>query len=172
MVKFSGKTTEKLMKYWLDLPGQPNLPNRSDIDPVSIGTKILPHIFLCSVQLDPFEVYFRLQGTFINDLLGQNFKGKKVGPETFGDDADDILELYKRVSEDQRPILSRELIKSAMGTERLIEVIHLPLAGERKDGNVQFILGAIDVLNWDRSQSETFVSRHWVIQTTNALDFQ
>ncbi|MBL4906647.1 MAG: PAS domain-containing protein [Sneathiella sp.] len=166
MVGFSGEHTQQLMRHWLDLQKGRNVPKRSDIDPIALGGKLLPHIFLCSVSYHPFTVYYRLQGTFINDRLGQNFKGMKIGPETFGNAAQEISDMYQRVAVDQTPILSHEMILSSAGTERRIEVIHLPLADET--GKTGFIVGAIDILNLVQADADTFIPDHWVIQNTVA----
>lgn len=169
MINFRGKNTQQLMHYWLDRVKGDALPQRSDIDPIDMDTALLPHIFLCSVSYDPFEVYFRLQGTFINSRLGQNFKGKKIGPEIFGDAAHDINDLYYRLAHSQKPILSNEMIKSTAGTSYLVEIIHLPLVDE--SGTTRFVLGAIDLIDRNESYLQKFISNHWVVTTSNDVNF-
>ncbi|MEH6405480.1 MAG: PAS domain-containing protein [Sneathiella sp.] len=162
MNKLSSNKNHKLLRYWEALPKADKIPQRANVDPIDMDPEILPHIFLCSLFHNPFTVRFRLQGTYINGLLGQNYKGKELNEETFGSSAEAIKDLYKHVAEGQGAHAVHESIKSSTGVEILAEVLYLPLLGET--GNIEFILGSIDALNLNQIDMVDFVSKYWKIE--------
>lgn len=57
--------------YWKQKRGSRLMPGRGDIDPAEIA-KILPHVFLLDVRLDPLDFRYRLIGTKMDEhMLGR-----------------------------------------------------------------------------------------------------
>ncbi|MEH6630425.1 MAG: PAS domain-containing protein [Halopseudomonas aestusnigri] len=164
----SSATNKSLLDYWVRLSGGIGVPQREHFDPIDLDPDALPHIFLCSLGYAPFSVHFRLQGTFITEHLGQAYTGKELNSETFGEAADDVLELYKRVADELHPVVSQELISAANGDKILIEVLHMPLMN--KQGKVAFVLGSIDAIGDDYLNKKHFVSHHWVVKSSTDLN--
>jgi len=66
---------QRLLRYWDDKRGARPMPARIDIDPLEIPD-LLPHVFLIDVGYDPLEFRFRLAGTEVNKLFGEEVTGK------------------------------------------------------------------------------------------------
>lgn len=164
MITLSSSKNQLLLNYWETLPVLQKIPCRKDVDPINIAPTILPHIFLCSLQYDPFTVKFRLQGTYINGLLGQDYRGKELNEETFGTSAETVKELYRHVADGRAATAAHQRIKSTTGVEILTEVLYLPLLGETD--KVEFILGSIDTLQQNQIDMVGFVSKYWKIENT------
>ncbi len=72
----------ELFDYWLYSAGKRLMPARSDLDPLKVP-RLLPHIGLIDFR-DGFDRgLFRLAGTRLRDIYGQELTGKKVR-EVFG----------------------------------------------------------------------------------------
>lgn len=66
---------QRLLRYWDDKRGGRPMPARRDIDPFEIPD-LLPHVFLVGVSYDPLVFRFRLAGSEVNKLLGEEITGK------------------------------------------------------------------------------------------------
>ena len=66
---------QRLLRYWDDKRGGRPMPARRDIDPFEIPD-LLPHVFLVDVGHDPLVFRFRLAGTEVNRLFGEEITGK------------------------------------------------------------------------------------------------
>lgn len=64
-----------LMTYWHQKRGKRAMPARADIEPAELKA-MLPHIFMVDVEHDPFRLRYRLVGSALVDVLGQDIKGK------------------------------------------------------------------------------------------------
>lgn len=65
----------RLLNYWEARRGPRNFPARKDIDPLDLAD-LLPHVFLIDVlEAAPFFRY-RLTGTMVDEIHGQNLTGK------------------------------------------------------------------------------------------------
>jgi hypothetical protein len=75
-------------EFWTSVCADGQLPQRADIDPLRMPTKLLPHILLIDVEAGATPRFrWRLLGTHITKVLGRDSTGKYI---------DDILppELY------------------------------------------------------------------------------
>ncbi len=66
---------QRLLRYWDDKRGGRPMPARRDIDPFEIPD-LLPHVFLVDVCHDPLVFRFRLAGTEVDRLFGEEITGK------------------------------------------------------------------------------------------------
>ncbi len=66
---------ERLLGYWDEKRGQRSMPGRHDIEPRDIPD-LLPHVYLVDVSYDPLSFRFRLAGTEIVGLFGEEVTGK------------------------------------------------------------------------------------------------
>ncbi|MCZ4279939.1 PAS domain-containing protein [Kiloniella laminariae] len=155
-----------LFDYWKSLPADQGLPLKSALDPLGMPPRVLPYLFLCELTFVPeFSVYFRLQGTFLSEVLGQNFTGKYLDETTFGKDASRVIGHYYRVATNRVPCVTQERISSGRGVSMIMEVIHLPLADEK--GEPRYIIGALARIQdavVPETPPENFVSRYWDIE--------
>lgn len=77
----------ELFDYWLGSAGGRRMPARSDLDPFKVP-RLLPHIGLIDVKDGIDQASFRLAGTRLHDIYGQEITGKRAGEVFCGDQAD------------------------------------------------------------------------------------
>jgi hypothetical protein len=127
-----------LLDYWHQKRGERAMPARSDIEPVELKT-LLPHIFMVDVEYEPFRLRYRLIGSALVGVLGQDIKGKYLDQmpllfRTFAAGA------YEEVLAARRPCY-----KEVSGIAAYFRVAYkrllLPLSNDGQSINI--ILGAI-----------------------------
>ena len=71
--------------YWNDLRGERRMPSSSEINPLEIGTALLPWIFLLDVIEDAGsrDYFYRLAGTSNVELVGRDPTGR-LASDVFG----------------------------------------------------------------------------------------
>lgn len=77
----------ELFDYWLQSAGGRPMPARSDLDPFKVP-RLLPCIGLIDVKDGVDDASFRLAGTRLHDIYGQEITGKQAGEVFSGDQAD------------------------------------------------------------------------------------
>jgi hypothetical protein len=77
----------ELFDYWLRSAGVRRMPARSDLDPLMVP-RLLPHIGLIDLKNGLDEASFRLAGTRLHDIYGQEITGKRAGEVFSGDQGD------------------------------------------------------------------------------------
>jgi hypothetical protein len=126
--------------YWEEKRSGPELPRRSDIDPVELKA-YLSHLFLIDVLPDA-EFRFRLVGGEITDRYGRNSTGRTVR-EVYAElplIADWLTDMMSAVTRLGRPVLASGPL-TAIGKEHVFsESLFLPLANEA--GSITKIFGA------------------------------
>ncbi|MEZ5668501.1 MAG: PAS domain-containing protein [Alphaproteobacteria bacterium] len=135
--------TRGLLDFWTALRGRcGGLPTRAMVEPAAIGSRILPHIFLCE-YLDDGGVLIRLQGSYLGSRAYQALTGQRIGPKSFGGNSSAILSIYNAVRALERPIGTHERSMRPDCPVIVAEVLHTPLAAE-PGGPARFVLGALD----------------------------
>src|SRR5215471_5047567 len=66
-----------LFDYWLRSASTKRVPARSDIDPLELP-RLLPHLGLIDVGNGLDQASFRLAGTRLRDVYGQEITGKRL----------------------------------------------------------------------------------------------
>ena len=127
----------RLFQYWGEMRGDREMPTRADFDPLKIPD-LLPYIFLIDVPADGKPLVYRLVGTAIVSLFGQEMTGQPVGAGTLPRYRAEVLQRYRRVIAARRPFFQyaqlRELANDFTHVERLI----VPLSDGRR---VNMLLG-------------------------------
>jgi hypothetical protein len=77
----------ELFDYWLRSAGSRRMPARSDLDPLKVP-RLLPSIGLIDVRDGIDDACFRLAGTRLHDIYGQEITGKRAGEVFSGEQAD------------------------------------------------------------------------------------
>ncbi|MDF1791892.1 MAG: PAS domain-containing protein [Thalassobaculaceae bacterium] len=129
-----------MLAYWSTRRGGRDLPARADIDPVDIPG-LLPHIGLIDVEAAPRRYRYRLVGSYMNTMFGENYQGTYLDRAKHGLYRDFLLNLYNAATEQRRPMLSEAIFD--YGTDRVVTIrrLILPLA-ERADAPVNMLLFA------------------------------
>lgn len=131
---------QRFHQWWLT-KRRDGIPSRSDIDPmIECDARLLPHLSLLDVLESPIDFRYRVVGTAIVAVEGQDNTGKRLGE--CGLDGDDgvLRAVYEKVAKEKEPLgyVGTVLWR---GTDPLaVEALHLPLTkrGEKAD----MILGA------------------------------
>jgi len=93
----------ELFDYWLRSAGARRMPARSDLDPLKVP-RLLPHLGLIDVRDGIERASFRLAGTRLRDVYGQEVTGKRVDEVFSGDCADYWRRIHGRVVEAGQPL--------------------------------------------------------------------
>ena len=93
----------ELYDYWRETAGFRPMPARSDINPFSVP-KLLPYIGLIDLTEGLGEAQFRLAGTRLRDVYGEEITGKRIDRVFAGACADYWHRVHKRVVEQGSPL--------------------------------------------------------------------
>lgn len=75
-----------VLAYWQEKKGDRVLPSRADIDPMDIA-RVLPRVMMVEVSHDPLEFRYRVAGTGLFAMHGQELTGKlarELDPPEYG----------------------------------------------------------------------------------------
>lgn len=92
----------ELFDYWQQSAGQRPMPARSDLDPLKVP-RLLPSIGLIDVRAGLEDATFRLAGTRLHDIYGQEITGKRAGEVFSGAQAEYWRRVHMRVAGEGRP---------------------------------------------------------------------
>ncbi len=93
----------ELYDYWLHSAGSRRMPARSDLDPLRNVPKLLPCIGLIDVGRGLADAWFRLAGTRLHDIYGEEITGKRVDQIFSGPAADYWHRVHASVIESGLP---------------------------------------------------------------------
>jgi hypothetical protein len=77
---------DRVLAYWRAKKGDRDFPSRVDIDPLDF-TRALPRVMMAEVTADPLEFRYRVAGTGLFAMHGQELTGKlahELEPPEFG----------------------------------------------------------------------------------------
>lgn len=92
----------ELFDYWLKAAGQRAMPARSDLDPLKVP-RLLPHLGLIDLRDGVDQGLFRLAGTRLRDIYGQEVTGKRIDEVFSGACAAYWSRIHLRVAENALP---------------------------------------------------------------------
>jgi hypothetical protein len=120
-----------LLSYWETARGTRPMPTKTDIDPVRLGAKLLPHVLLVELVAGG-RLRYRLCGTALIEAAGADITGKHVD-ELYPNPAYTgyIDGLYRRCIAERRPIYSESrYLASSSSLQRTARRLICPIAGE------------------------------------------
>jgi hypothetical protein len=127
----------ELYDYWRETAGFRRMPARSDINPFSVP-KLLPCIGLIDLTEGLSKARFRLAGTRLRDVYGEEITGKPIDSVFAGACADYWREVHGRVADEGLP-LHGVIRGPAPGREHIVLFwLRLPLSQD--GGTVDRIL--------------------------------
>lgn len=131
---------EPMLQYWNAKRGRRALPSRADIDPVDIP-ELLQHIGLIDVEDPPRRYRYRLVGSYMQTMFGENYQGKYLDEAKHGRYRQFLTDLYSSAVEQRQPMLSEATFD--YGTDRVVTIrrLILPL-GENDRAPVNMLLFA------------------------------
>jgi hypothetical protein len=93
----------ELFDYWIRVAGARPMPARSDLDPLKVP-KLLPNIGLIDVREGVDRARFKLAGTRLHEIYGQEITGKRADEVFAGEIAAYWRRVHERVVETGFPI--------------------------------------------------------------------
>lgn len=136
-------TTTELFRYWNTIRGKRDLPRRDELEPADIRT-LLPSLFILERDRNA-GISFRLAGTHICALFGQELRGRQFGMLWHKTQAAKTQHIAGQVMAHRVPIMLAAKGCTADEREIDIEMLLLPLAST--EGASDRILGALSPLS-------------------------
>ncbi|WP_416899640.1 MAG: PAS domain-containing protein [Minwuia sp.] len=129
-----GPKTQELLDYWNGLRGDREMPSRKEIDPVDLR-RLLPHIMITEIEPDTGRFLFRLVGTRVTVMYGNDNTGKYLDEVYFGRHREAITRSYVTAYETRAPHHCWMKFTNREGLEFDMERLILPLSsdGQRVD---------------------------------------
>lgn len=93
----------ELFDYWLQSAGARRMPARSELDPFKVP-RLLPSIGLIDIRDGLEQAAFRLAGTKLHDIYGQEITGKSAREVFAGQQADYWRRVHDRVADRGLPL--------------------------------------------------------------------
>ncbi|OCP01128.1 MULTISPECIES: PAS domain-containing protein [unclassified Ensifer] len=135
-------TTTELFRYWNTIRGKRELPRRDELEPSDIRT-LLPNLFILERDRNA-GISFRLAGTHVCALFGQELRGRQFGMLWFGTQAARTQRITNLVMTHRVPVMLSAKGRTADQREVDVETLLLPLASN--EGSSDRVLGAISPL--------------------------
>lgn len=137
------RTTVELLQYWNDVRGDRDLPRRDEIQPGDIRS-LLPNVFILQTQPGG-GAYFRLAGTHICSLFGNELRHRQFSSLWRSDQQEDIVRIARQLMESCTPMVLAASGATAAGDWLGLEILMTPLASP--DGTDDRVLGALSPLS-------------------------
>jgi hypothetical protein len=118
----------RALAYWREKKGDRELPGRADIDPVDFAA-YLPRVMMVEVAHDPLEFRYRLAGTGVFRMHGEELTHKlarDLRPPEFGK----LIHAHYCGAVRRRAPVLHEITLDADGVKASYVRIILPLAGD------------------------------------------
>jgi hypothetical protein len=139
------------LDYWQRKRGRRFAPSRADIEPLDL-VRVLPRIMLADVLSDPLSFRYRLSGTGISDIHGEELTGLApldLKPVEYGRLID---RHYRQCVAERRPLLHLIILDLAHRSRAYARLL-LPLSN---DGEHVTMLMAVDSANQDARELREF----------------
>ena len=99
----TSKLIAGLEGHWDGVRGTRAMPRRDEIDPVEL-VPWLPYVSMMELHHDPFRVRYRVVGTEVARIIGEDFSNKWLDETGWGESAIALNRLlYERVAQRRAP---------------------------------------------------------------------
>jgi hypothetical protein len=114
--------------YWTKQRGMRPMPRRDEIDPVDLAP-FLPYLSIVELHYDPFRVRYRLVGTEVVRIIGEDFSNRWLDETGWGPDSIALnLMLYEKVAAAKAPLYGLSTGDFGEEEKRVFEWVLLPLS--------------------------------------------
>ena len=130
--EITSKLIAGLEGKWNALRGGRAMPRRDEVDPVEL-VPWLPYISMMELHHDPFRVRYRVVGTEVARVVGEDFSNRWLDETGWGDDAIALNRLlYERVAESGAPQFGLSTVTWQGKPDHVFQWVLFPLGdGER-----------------------------------------
>jgi hypothetical protein len=156
--------TSDLFAYWNRLRGTRAAPERKEIAPASIGSRLADTFILQTIGAS--EPRFRLAGTRICSVYGQELKGLAFTSLWQTKDRSNIARLVKNCMISKTVVQLNYEGRSTRGRKALFKVILLPLASEANERHLMGMIIALGRPFW--LESDAIIENR--IQSVSVID--
>lgn len=118
-----------VLGYWSAKRGERPMPARRDIDPLELGTAILPHLMLVDVEPGP-RFRYRLFGTAVSEAFGMDATGRYIDVVMVGKYKDFLLGLYADLIAMKKPVYSTSIYGTRRDMKMWTQRLLLPLSSD------------------------------------------
>jgi hypothetical protein len=122
-----------LLRYWDGQRGARALPARRDIDPLDMGSALLPHLLLVDLFDRGTRVRFRLVGTQVVKRLGFDPTGRYLEGEMTGGWYELLAALHRLVYAERAPVFAESEFLWGGGRRLRAQHLLLPLTQDGPD---------------------------------------
>lgn len=118
--------------YWQRQCAGKRYPARGDIDPLGLGSVLLPYLSLVSIEAAPLRVQYRLVGTEVARFYGGEMRGKWVHEMEIwpAQDIIDTHETYQRILDQTAPQFGLSLIEWQERKDHIFEFARFPISDD------------------------------------------
>jgi hypothetical protein len=118
-----------LEAHWNRLRGDRPMPRRDEVDPVEL-VPWLPYISMMELHYDPFRVRYRVVGTEVARIVGEDFSNRWLDETGWGDSAIALNRmLYERVAETRVPSFGLSTVTWQGKPDHVFQWVLFPLGG-------------------------------------------
>lgn len=119
--------------YWSTKRSARLMPLRSDLSPIDMPRRLLPHLMIAEFTGEPFTIRYRLMGTEMVREFGEDFTGRTAADISSGDYLAYVEGLYRSVHDTRSPVYSESTFRWDTGGWRHTRRLMLPLALDETD---------------------------------------
>jgi hypothetical protein len=127
-----------LLRYWNDKRGARTMPARGDVDPLEMGTKLLPHLLLCDLLDRGTRIRFRVVGTHVVKRLGFDPTGQLLAEQASGSYFEHLAQWHQEIFVKHLPLYTESVFR--WGGKRQLEARHLLLPLTNGGSEPQIVL--------------------------------
>jgi len=121
-----------LEEHWDGVRGTRAMPRRDEIDPIEL-VPWLPYVSMMELHYDPFRVRYRVVGTEVARIIGEDFSNRWLDETGWGESAIALNRLlYERVAEQRAPSYGLSTVTWQGKPDHVFQWVLFPLG----DGDV------------------------------------
>jgi hypothetical protein len=122
----------ELERHWDSLRGDRPMPRRGEVDPIDLA-RWLPYISIMELHYDPFRVRYRVVGTEVARISGEDFSNRWLDETGWSAQAIELNRLlYVKVAETARPLYGLSTITFDGREDCVFEWVLLPLSNDNR----------------------------------------
>ena len=108
--EITSKLIDGLEHHWSKLRGDRPMPRRDELDPVEL-VRWLPYISIMELHYEPFRVRYRVVGTEVARIIGEDFSHRWLDETGWGEASIALNRgLYERVAESRAPLFGLSVV--------------------------------------------------------------
>jgi len=125
--EITSKLIAGLEVHWNALRGDRRMPRRDEVDPVAL-VRWLPYISIMELHYNPFRVRYRVVGTEVARIVGEDFSNRWLDQTGWGEASIALNRLlYENVAESRAPLFGLSVVNWQSKPDHVFEWVLFPL---------------------------------------------